>query len=79
MKESESYSCPTLWTDPTDRASPGFSVRGILQARILEWVARNCLLQGNLLNPVSNSGLLHCRQILYRLSQQGRSGHKRAV
>ena len=30
-------SCPTLW-DPTDCGSPGSSVHGILQARILEWV-----------------------------------------
>ena len=45
-------------------------VCGILQARILEWVAflfskRIFLAQG--LNP----GLLHCRQILYCLSHQG--------
>ena len=31
-------SCPTL-CDPTDYSLPGFSVRGIFQARILEWVA----------------------------------------
>ena len=31
-------SCPTLW-DPMDHSLPGSSVRGILQARILEWVA----------------------------------------
>ena len=30
--------CPTL-REPTDLGSPGSSVRGILQARILEWVA----------------------------------------
>ena len=30
--------CPTL-CDPTDCSPPGSSVRGILQARILEWVA----------------------------------------
>ena len=30
-------SCPTLW-DPMDCGSPGSSVHGILQARILEWV-----------------------------------------
>ena len=41
MKESESVSaqlCPTLF-DPMDHNSPGSSVHGILQARILEWVA----------------------------------------
>ena len=31
-------SCPTL-CGPTDCRLPGFSVRGIFQARILEWVA----------------------------------------
>ena len=31
-------SCPTL-CDPLDCSSPGFSVHGILQAGILEWVA----------------------------------------
>ena len=30
--------CPTL-CDPTDCGLPGSSVHGILQARILEWVA----------------------------------------
>ena len=31
-------SCLTF-CDPTDCSTPGFSVHGILQARILEWVA----------------------------------------
>ena len=31
-------SCPTLY-DPKDCSPPGSSVHGILQARILEWVA----------------------------------------
>ena len=31
-------SCPAFW-DPRDWSPPGFSVYGILQARILEWVA----------------------------------------
>ena len=31
-------SCPTL-CEPMDSSPPGFSVRGIFQARILEWVA----------------------------------------
>ena len=30
--------CPTL-CDPTDRSPPGSPVPGILQARILEWIA----------------------------------------
>ena len=31
-------SCPTL-SDPMDCGPPGFSVHGIFQARIVEWVA----------------------------------------
>ena len=41
QNESESevaQSCPTL-CDPVDCSPPGSSVHGILQARILEWVA----------------------------------------
>ena len=40
MLSSESevaQSCPTL-CDPMDCSLPGFSVRGIFQVRILEWV-----------------------------------------
>ena len=47
----------------------GFSVHGILQARILEWVALPS--PGHLPNPGSNADLPHCRQILYLLSHQG--------
>ena len=37
--ESEvAQSCPTL-SDPRDCSPPGFSVHGIFQARVLEWVA----------------------------------------
>ena len=49
---------------------PGFSVCGIFQARILEWVA-NFLLLGTFSIQGLNLGLLHCRQILYCLSHQG--------
>ena len=41
IMESESevaQSCPTL-CDPVDRSPPGSSVHGILQVRVLEWVA----------------------------------------
>jgi len=37
-KVLDNQSCPTLW-DPMDCSPPGSSVHGILQARILEWVA----------------------------------------
>ena len=52
-----------------DYSPLGSSVRGILQARILEWVAmpvsRSSLTQG------SNLGLLYFRQILHYLNHQG--------
>ena len=38
VKMLVTQSCPTL-CDPMDCSSPGSSVHGILQARILEWVA----------------------------------------
>ena len=44
----------------------GLSVYGILQARILKWVAFS---KGS--SQESNLGLLYCRQILYHLSHQG--------
>ena len=46
-------------------------VRGFLQARILEWVAFP-FSRGIFPTQGSNPGLLHCRQILYKLSHQGR-------
>ena len=56
-------SCPTL-CDPIDDR-----VRGILQTKILEWVA--FLSPWNLPNSEIEPGLLHCRRILYHLSHQG--------
>ena len=38
LKVKVAQACPTLW-DPMDFNLPGSSVHGILQARILEWVA----------------------------------------
>ena len=58
---------PTL-CDPMDCSPPGFSVHGISQVRIWEWVA----ISFNFLTQGLNLGLLHCRQILYHLSQQER-------
>ena len=48
---------------------PGSSVHGILQTRVLEWVA--IPFQGSFLTQGSNLGLLYYRQILYHLSHQG--------
>ena len=55
--------CPTL-CDPMD-----YTVHGILQARILE--CSLSLLQTIFPTQGSNSGLPHCRRILYQLSHKG--------
>ena len=57
--------CPTL-CDPLDCSLPGSSVHGILQARILEWVA--IPFSKHLLDPGIEPGSPACRQILYHLS-----------
>ena len=64
MKVKVAQSCPTL-CDPMD-----YTVHGILQARILEWVTfpfsrRIFPTQG------WNPGILHCRRILYQLIHKG--------
>ena len=62
-------SCPTL-CDPMDCSLPGFSVHGIFQAIVLEWIAIS-ISKGFFPTQGSNPGLPHCRQALYRLSHQG--------
>ena len=47
--------------DPVDGSPPGSSVHGILQARILEWVAIS-FSRGIFPTQGSNPGLPHCRQ-----------------
>ena len=59
-------SCLTLW-DPMS-----YTVHGIRQARILEWVAFP-ISRGSSHNPRLKPGLLHCGQILYQLSHKGSS------
>ena len=76
-RESESevsQSCPTL-RDPTDCSLPGFSVHGIFQGRVLEWVAVS-FSKGSSWHQGSNPGLL---QTLYALSHQGRHQGRRTV
>ena len=51
---------------PVDCSPPGSSVHGILQARILEWVAVS-FSRGSSWLRESNPGFLHCRLILYHL------------
>ena len=66
--ESESevtQSCPTL-CDPMDCSIPGSSLHGILQARVLVWVAIS-FFRGIFPTQGLNLGLL---QTLYRLSHQ---------
>ena len=53
-----------------DYSPPGSSVHGILQARLLEWVAIP-FSRGIFLTQRSNLGILHCRPILYQLNYQG--------
>ena len=53
-----------------DCGPPGSSIHGILQARILEWVAIS-FSRGIFPTQGLTPGLLHCRQILYHLSCQG--------
>ena len=57
-------SCLTFW-DPMD-----YTVHGILQARLLEWVASCSLFQGIFPSQELNPGLMHGRWILYHLSHQ---------
>ena len=58
--------CPTL-CDPMDYSLPGSSVHGVPQATILEWVSV-LFSRGFFPTQGSNSGIPHCRQILYHLS-----------
>jgi len=64
VKVKVTQSCPTLY-DPMD-----YTVHGILQARILEWVAF-FLLQRIFPTQGWDPGPPHCRWILYQLSHKG--------
>ena len=67
-EESEvTQSCLTL-SDLMD--PPASSIHGIVQSRVLEWIAIS-FSRGIFLTQGSNPGLLHCRQTLYCLSHQG--------
>ena len=69
VKVLVTQSCPAL-CDPMDCSPPGSSVHGILQARILRWVAMP-FSRGSFQTQRLDPGLLHCRWIFYRLSYQG--------
>ena len=59
LKVKVAQSCLTL-CNPMD-----YTLHGILEARILEWVAFSFS------RDLPNPGLLHCRQILYQLNHKG--------
>ena len=69
VKVLVTQSCPTL-CNPKNCSPPGSSVHGILQARILEWVAIS-FSRGSSPRQGWNLGLPHCRQILNHLNHQG--------
>ena len=69
VKVLVTQSCPTL-CDPTDCSLLSSSVRGILQARILEWVAIPFSRVDPLPTQGSNLRFLLCWHILYHLSHQ---------
>ena len=77
MKVLVTQSCLTL-CDPMDCSPPGSSVHGILQGRVLEWVAFP-FSRGSSQPRGSNSGLSHRRQILYHLSHQGSARKRRTL
>ena len=52
-----------------DYSPPDSSVHGILQAKVLEWVA--IPFSRDLPNPGSNPGLPRCRWSIYHLSHHG--------
>ena len=69
VKVLVAQSCPTL-CNPMDWSLSGFSVHGILQARILKWVAIP-FSRGSFWPRDLNEGLRHCRQSLYQLGTSG--------
>ena len=72
-------SCLTL-CDPMDCSLPGSTVHGIFQARVLEWVAISFSRESSwkikskikIKTQGLNPGLPNYRQMLYRLSHQGK-------
>ena len=61
-------SCLALW-DPVDCSPPGSSIHGVLQTRILEWVAVPFSREPS--QSRNWTQVSHCRWILYHLSHEG--------
>ena len=68
---SVAHWCPTLW-DPMEFSLSGTSVHGLSLGKNTG-AGCHTLLQGICPTQGSNTGLLHCRQILYHLGHQGTS------
>ena len=60
-----SHSVCSALCNPMDCTPPVFSIHGIFQARILEWVAISCSRRSP---PPRNRTPVDCRQTLYHLS-----------
>ena len=71
VKALVTQSCLTL-CDHMDRSPPGSSVHGILQARILEWVAMPFSRGMNLLTQGLNLSLLHWQVVSLPLAPPGK-------
>ena len=72
MPAKSLQSCPTL-CDPVDCSPPGSSVHGILQARILEWVAMPSSGGSSPPRDRTQVSYVSCigRQVLYHLGRPG--------
>ena len=66
IQYTSAQSCPTV-CDPMDCSLPGFSVHGVFQARILEWVAISSSRGSSWLRDQTCISYVSCigRQILY--------------
>ena len=69
-ENAQNTDTPGTLCHPMSCSTRGSSVLGILQSRILGWVAIS-FSRGSSLPRESNPGLLHCGQILYCLSHKG--------
>ena len=67
---AQSLSCVQLFCDPVTYSLPGSTVHGDSPGKNNR-VGCHALLQGIFPTQGSNPGLLHCRQTVYHLNQQG--------
>ena len=76
MGDKSLQSCPTL-CNPVNHSLPGSSVQGILQARILEWVAMTSSRESSWPKDWTHISYISCigRQILYHWCHLGSPKH----